>query len=87
MSRVTVLLPFVPEIETTGMRRSASRIQSAGSSRASSIRSDQRASRRSWAPVSRAVRDGETSRSARASAASAIVAARSAPIHGNVMIQ
>ena len=39
----------------------------------------QRASSRSWAPVSWAVRDGDTSRSARASAASAIVRARSAP--------
>ena len=70
MSRVTVLLPFVPEIEMTGTRRSASRIHDGGVVRASRIRSDQRTSRRSWFPVSRAVRDGETSRPARASAAS-----------------
>ena len=30
MSRVTVDLPFVPEIETIGTRRSASRIQAGG---------------------------------------------------------
>jgi hypothetical protein len=39
MSRVTVLLPFVPEIDTIGMRRSASRIQDGGVARALSIRS------------------------------------------------
>ena len=70
ISRVTVVLPFVPEIETIGRRRSASRIQRAASRGASAIRSVQRARRRSWAPVRCAVRDGETSRSARASAAS-----------------
>ena len=70
ISRVTVLLPFVPETDTIGMRRSASRIHSGGVVRAASIRSVQRASSRSWAPVSWAVRDGETSRSASASAAS-----------------
>jgi hypothetical protein len=87
MSRVTVDLPFVPEIEIAGMRRSASRIHDGGEVRAAAIRSVQRASSRSWAPVSRAVRDGDTSRSARASAASAIVRARSSPVHGKVRIQ
>ena len=86
-SRVTVLLPFVPEIEMTGTRRSASRIQDAGVVRASRIRSDQRTSSRSWLPVRRAVRDGETSRPPRARAASVMVCARSAPTQGNVMIQ
>ena len=42
ISRVTVLLPFVPEIETIGTRRSASRIQAGGVVRASAIRSVQR---------------------------------------------
>ena len=42
---------------------------------------------RSCEPVRRARRAGETSRSARASAASAIVCARSAPCHGKVTIQ
>ena len=87
MSRVTVLFPLVPEIEMIGTRRSASRIHSGGVARASATRSDQRVSRRSWAPVRRAVRDGETSRSARATAASVRVRARSAPTHGKVMIQ
>jgi hypothetical protein len=87
ISRVTVLLPFVPVIETTGIRRSASRIQAGGVVRASPIRALQRASWRSCDPVSRARRAGETSRSARAIAASAIVWARSAPVHGNVTIQ
>ena len=35
ISRVTVVLPFVPEIETAGTRRSASRIQDGGVVRAS----------------------------------------------------
>ena len=35
ISRVTVLLPLVPEIETTGTRRSASRIHDGGVVRAS----------------------------------------------------
>jgi len=39
------------------------------------------------APVSCAVRDGDTSRSARAMAASVRVLARSSALHGNVMIQ
>ena len=42
MSRVTVLLPLVPEIETTGIARSTSRIQVGGEVPAASIRSDQR---------------------------------------------
>ena len=87
ISRVTVLLPLVPETDTIGMCRSASRSHSGGVVRAASIRSVQRASSRSCAPVSWAVRDGETSRSARASAASLNVWARSAPVHGKVMIQ
>ena len=70
ISRVTVDLPLVPEIEMAGIRRSASRIQGGGVVRAAVILSVQRASNRSCAPVSLAVRDGETSRSARASAAS-----------------
>ena len=85
--RVTVLLPFVPEIDTTGIRRSTSRSHSGGVARAPAMRSVQRARSRSCAPVRRAVRDGETSRSARASAASVSVWARSAPTHGKVMIQ
>ena len=44
ISRVTVLLPLVPEIETIGMRRSASRIQVGGVARAAAMRSVQRAS-------------------------------------------
>ena len=71
ISRVTVLLPFVPEIETTGTRRSASRIHAGGVARAPAIRSVQRASEPLLgAGQPRACRDGETSRSARASAAS-----------------
>ncbi len=87
MSRVTVDLPFVPEIDTTGMRRSASRIQVGGEVRAASMRSVQRVTSRCWAPVSWVVRDDDTSRSARARAASASVRARSSPVHGNVTIQ
>ena len=49
ISRVTVLLPFVPVIETTGIRRSASRIHAGGVVRASAIRAAQRASSRSCA--------------------------------------
>ena len=44
--RVTVLLPLVPEMETIGIRRSASRIQVGGVARASSRRAVQRASSR-----------------------------------------
>ena len=86
-SLVTVLLPFVPVIDTTGSRRSAFRIHAGGVVREALIRSVQRSSRRSWAPVRRVRRAGDTSRSERARAASAIVWARSAPIHGNVTIQ
>ena len=42
ISRVTVDLPLVPEIETTGTRRSASRIQAGGEVRAAAMRSVQR---------------------------------------------
>ena len=87
MSRVTVLLPLVPEIDTAGTRRSASRTHSGGVARAPAMRSVQRATRRSWAPVRCAVRDGETSRSASARAASVRLIARSAPTHGKVTIQ
>jgi hypothetical protein len=87
MSRVTVDLPLVPEIEIAGIRRSGSRIHGGGVVRDAAIFSFQRVSIRSWAPVSRAVREGETSRSARASAPSVSVRARSSPLHGNVMIQ
>ena len=87
ISRVTVDLPLVPEIEIAGIRRSTSRIQGGGVVRAASMRSVQRVTSRSWAPVSWAVRDGETSRSARAMAASVRTRARSSPIHGNVTIQ
>ncbi len=87
ISRVTVDLPLVPEIETIGTRRSASRIHVGGAVPAAAIRSLQRVQSRSWAPVNCAVRDGETSRSARAMAASVRTRARSSPLHGNVMIQ
>ena len=87
ISRVTVDLPLVPEIETIGTRRSASRIHVGGVVPAAAIRSLQRVESRSWAPVNCAVRDGETSRSARAMAASVRTRARSSPLHGNVMIQ
>ena len=87
ISRVTVLLPFVPLIDTIGIRRSSSRSHGGGVVRASAIRVDHRATARSWWPVSWAVRDGDTSRSASASAASAMVRARSSPVHGNVTIQ
>ena len=42
ISRVTVLLPFVPVIETTGTLRSASRSQAGGVVPASSMRAVQR---------------------------------------------
>ena len=80
MRRVTVLLPFVPVIEIAVIRRSASRTQAGGVVRAAAIRSIQRATIRSWLPVRRARFADETSRSVRASAASAIVRARSAPV-------
>jgi hypothetical protein len=46
-SRETVDLPFVPEIEIAGTRRSALRIQGGGVVRAASMRSTQRVSIRS----------------------------------------
>ena len=88
ISRVTVLLPLVPEIDTIGIRRSASRSHVGGVVRAACDRA--RSSARAAAPGRRSagrVRDGETSRSASASAASVIVWARSAPVHGKVTIQ
>ncbi len=87
ISRVTVLLPLVPEIDTIGIRRSTSRIQVGGVARDSTSRPRQRATRRSWPPVRWAVRDGDTSRDASANAASATVSARSAPCQGKVTIQ
>ena len=88
ISRVTVLLPFVPEIDTIGMRRSASRIHSGGVARAAAIRSVQRAS-------SALLGAGQLGRPRRRDVAlgegegrlAQIVWARSAPIHGKVMIQ
>ena len=87
VSRVTVLLPFVPVIETTGTRRSASRIQAGGVARASAMGASARATDRAWPGVSVARRPGGTSFSLSANAASAIDRARSAPVHGNVTIQ
>ena len=87
ISRVVVLLPFVPLIDTIGIRRSASRIQVGGRRSASSIRADQRPSRRAWPPVRRAVRAGDALRSVRATAASAIARVRPAADHGAVRIQ
>ena len=46
ISRVTVDLPLVPVMDTTGIRRSASRIQDGGVAPASAIRASQRATRR-----------------------------------------
>ena len=88
ISRVTVLLPFVPEIETTGIRRSASRIQVGGVVRASAIRSVQRASepllaRRSAGRSATATRRARPGRGRPRSS----VRARSAPAHGKVTIQ
>src|SRR5260221_14604677 len=85
--RVTVLFALVPEIETIGTCRSASRIQVGGVALDSARRALQRAKSRTWPPVRWADRDGDTSRVASASAASATGSARSAPIHGNVTIQ
>ena len=88
MSRVTVLLPLVPAdrddrdppvgVADPRRRRGPGRGDALGPAR-------ERAApgRRS----ARAVRDGETSRSARAKAASAMARARSAPTHGKVTIQ
>ncbi len=70
MRRVTVLFPFVPEIDTMGTCRSASRIHDGDVTPASAIRAIQRATRRSCAPVRCAAGEGDTSRSARAIAAS-----------------
>ncbi len=87
VSRVTVLLPFVPVIETTGIFRSASRIQAGGVVRASAIVASQRAIARVVDGPWRAERAASTSRSVKATAASAIEWARSAPVHGKVTIQ
>ena len=78
ISRVTVLLPLVPEIDTIGTRRSASRIHVGGVVRGLGDPLRPARSSRSCAPVRLgASRDGETSRSARARAASVSVRARS----------
>ena len=87
ISRVTVLLPLVPLIDTIGIRRSASRIHDGGVVLAASIRADHRSTSRVWEPVRRAVGAGETLRSVRARAASTIARVRSAPDHGKVTIQ
>lgn len=86
-SLLVVLFPFVPLIDTIGIRRSASRSQLGGEPRAPAIRSFQRARIRVWPPVSRAERVADTSRSARWNAASAISRARSDRLHGKVRIQ
>ena len=80
-SRVTVLLPFVPLMLTIGIRRSASRIQVGGASDAPAIRRCAARASRDWAPVSVARRAGDTSRSARPNAASAMARPRSTPRH------
>ena len=87
ISRVTVDLPLVPVIETTGMRRSSSRIQAGGAAEAAAIRSVQRATNRAWVFVRRTRRAGETDRTARSYDASAISRDRSAPLQGQVTIQ
>ena len=79
----TVLLPFVPLIDTIGIRRSSSRSHGGGVVRASAIREDHRATARSWWPVSWAVRDGDTSRSASARAASATCPLLAGPREGD----
>ena len=87
MSRVTVLLPFVPLIETIGTWRSASRTSVGGVVRAAAMRASRRPRSRSCPLVNRADRAGETLRSASWKAASAISRARSAPRHGKDTIQ
>ena len=88
MSRVTVLFPLVPLMLTIGVRRSASRIQVGPARRCGGDRA--RVGARGgayWAPVSVARRAGETSRSARANAASAMARPRSTDAIGQVTIQ
>ena len=87
MRRVTVDLPLVPVIETTGMRLASSRIHDGGVAEAAAIRSVQRATTLAWVFVRRTLRAGETDRAARSQAASAMSRARSAPLHGQVTIQ
>ena len=87
ISRVTVDLPLVPVMDTTGMRRSASRIHDGGAAPAAAIRASQPSTRRSWVIVRRTRRAGETDRPARSTAASAIRRARSAPDQGQVITQ
>jgi hypothetical protein len=87
MSRVTVDLPLVPVMDTTGIVRSASRIHAGGVARASVIRASQPATQRAWVPVRRTRRAADTERAARSTAASATRRARSAPHHGQVMTQ
>ena len=86
ISRVTVLLPFVPDTDTIGMRRSASRIQVGGvASRLGPPGCPAIEQRAAWASSAGRVRDGETSRSASATAASAMVrgALRADPREGD----
>ncbi len=87
MRRVTVDLPFVPVTETTGIRRTSSRIHEGGVERASAILASQRARARACAPVRCARGAGDTERDARSNAASAMSRARSAPCHGQVTVQ
>ncbi len=84
ISRVTVDLPLVPVMLTTGWRRSSSRIQDGGTVDAAAIRSCHPATRRACVPVRRTFLAGETGRPARSTAASAISRARPAPAQGHV---
>ena len=65
MRRVTVDLPLVPVIETTGIRLASSRIQAGGATAAAAILSDQRATALAWVLVRRTRRAGDTERAAR----------------------
>ena len=87
ISRVTVDLPFVPVMDTTGIVRSASRIQGGGVARASAMRASHAATWRACVPVRRTRRADDTDRRARSTDASATSLARSAPHHGQVTTQ
>jgi hypothetical protein len=87
ISRVVVDLPFVPLTETIGIRRSASRIHAGGTSSPSAILAFHRSNARAWPGVNRALPSGETSRSASATAASAIAWALPDRCHGHSTIQ
>ena len=82
--RVTVVFPFVPEIEMTGTRRSASRTIVGPWSRGPEMRPS--AAMTSWWSYGVA-RGSSTSVAASCQAASASVRARSAPRQGNDTIQ